>query len=208
MSADKKPFPHKLPVLPPKAIAIGSSTGGPQTLNNIFRQLSGRLPKVPIFITQHMPPIFTAALAEQISTSGGRSCVEGKSGTPVAEDGIYLAPGDYHMTVEAAPGAPVIQLNQDPPENFCRPSVDVMLRSLSQVYGSRMMVVILTGMGQDGMLGTRLARENGAMVVAQNQESSVVWGMPKAVVENNLAVVVIPDSEIAEYILACYGLKP
>ncbi|MBI1275499.1 hypothetical protein GC177_05965 [bacterium] len=195
-------------MLPPKAVAIGASTGGPQTLCGIFTQLRGKMPKVPIFITQHMPPIFTTTLAGQISQSFGRTCHEPVEGELITNEGVYLAPGDFHMVANKdEKGGSTLHLNKEPPENFCRPSVDVMLRSLSEVYGRHLLVIILTGMGSDGMLGAEIARKNGSVVVAQSQESCVVYGMPKAVVDAGLADVIISDDQVAPYLLDCFGIK-
>lgn len=184
-----------------KALAIASSTGGPQALMTLFESLKGRLLNIPIFITQHMPPTFTTILAEHITKCVERSCIEVKGGEVVSAGGIYLAPGDYHMVVNKnVPGDHVIAINQDPQENFCRPAADPMLRSLSKLYGRNLVVLVLTGMGQDGMLGAKMVVENGGSVIAQDEASSVVYGMPKAVVENKLCRAVLPLTEIGRYL--------
>lgn len=189
-----------MPLTGVKAIAIASSTGGPQALMALFESLKGRLQNIPIFITQHMPPTFTTTLAEHL-TKSVRNCIEVKGGEVVTPGGMYLAPGDFHMAVEKkAGGQVVISVNKGPQENFCRPAADPMLRSLSKVYGRNLVVVVLTGMGQDGMLGCKVVVENGGSVIAQDENSCIVYGMPKAVVENKLCRAVLPLTEIGRYL--------
>ncbi len=185
-----------------KALAIASSTGGPQALMVLFEALKGHLKNIPIFITQHMPPTFTTILAEHLTKASARNCIEVKGGeTPMAGN-VYLAPGDFHMVADKnLNGQVTISTNQDPQENFCRPAADPMLRSLSKIYGRNLVVVVLTGMGQDGMLGAKMVVENGGSVVAQDEASCVVYGMPKAVVENKLCRAVLPLSEIGRYLI-------
>lgn len=185
-----------------RALAIASSTGGPQALTNLFAQLKGKLQNIPIFITQHMPPTFTTILAEHIAKAGDRICVEAQDRMPVVAGQAYLAPGDYHMVAEKdAAGNVFLRINQDAPENFCRPAADPMLRSLSRVYGTHLAVAVLTGMGQDGMEGAKVVVQNGGGVVAQDEKSCVVYGMPKAVVENRLCKAVLPLSELGGYLI-------
>jgi two-component system chemotaxis response regulator CheB len=182
------------------ALAIGSSTGGPQALFQLLANIRGALTR-PIFITQHMPATFTTILAEHISRSTGWVAAEGIDGEIVRADRIYVAPGDFHMLIEAAPGGDkVIKLNKGPAENFCRPSVDPMLRSLAKVYGRRLLSVILTGMGHDGLRGGEAVRETGGTMVAQDEATSVVWGMPGAVAAAGLCSAVLPIGEIGSYI--------
>ncbi len=187
------------PAREPSAIAIGSSTGGPQALFTVLAGL-GVAPQQPIFITQHMPPTFTTLLAEHIDQQTGLPCHEPEDGETVVSGHIYLAPGDRHMLVEAAAGGAVVRLSDGPQENFCRPAVDPMLRSLSEVYGAGLLVIILTGMGVDSREGGRSVVDAGGTVIAQDEESSVVWGMPGAVATAGLCSAVLPLSEIAPYI--------
>jgi len=182
---------------PIEALAIGSSTGGPQALLQLFAALPSPF-TCPIFITQHMPPAFTAMLAEQIGRLAGGSCREAEDGEPVAAGRIYVAPGDYHMEIVGEAGrAAHLRLSRGTPENFCRPSVDPMLRSLAPLCRDRLCAVILTGMGQDGAGGAGLVRRHGGRVIAQDEATSVVWGMPGAVVRADLADHVLPVPEIA-----------
>jgi two-component system chemotaxis response regulator CheB len=183
----------------PDAIAIGSSTGGPQALFAVVSVLRKELLQ-PIFITQHMPATFTTILAEHLARIGGRPCAEAKDGEPVQAGHVYVAPGDFHMSVETVGTSRVLRLLKTPPENFCRPSADPMLRSLAQVYGRRLLVVILTGMGQDGMRGAEQVVKTGGMVVAQDEATSVVWGMPGAVANAGLCSAVLPIEEIGPFI--------
>ena len=181
--------------LTPLAVAVGSSTGGPQALFELFKEL-GEAISLPIFITQHMPPRFTTILAERLSKTTGDRCAEGIDGEEVRANRIYLAPGDFHMTVLNSGGAKTIQLNQDEPENFCRPAVDPMLRSLSAAYGGRVLTVILTGMGADGFRGSGDVVAGGGTVIAQDDETSVVWGMPGAVATGGLCSAVLPLKDL------------
>ena len=183
----------------PKVIAIGSSTGGPQALFKVLGHLSSGISQ-PILITQHMPATFTAILAEHIARQSGLKATEGRDGEPLLNGHCYVAPGDYHMVVEQRGTGPVIRLNQQPPENFCRPAVDVMLRSIVRTYGRNVLSVILTGMGQDGMKGCQAAAEAGGVVVAQDEASSVVWGMPGAAAQAGVCNTVLPLDEIGPYL--------
>ncbi len=191
----RKPGPVR-----PEVLAIGSSTGGPQAL---FAMLGGLNLDIqqPILITQHMPPTFTTTLAEHIARATGRPCAEAKDGEVVESGHIYVAPGDFHMVVEANKAQPVFRLSKAPPENFCRPAIDPMLRSLAKVFGPGVLSVILTGMGHDGLNGGEAVTKAGGTVIAQDEESSVVWGMPGAVATAGLCSAVLPITELAPYIM-------
>jgi len=178
----------------PDIIAIGSSTGGPQALFQVLKHLKD-LP-IPIVITQHMPPTFTTILAQHISTQTGLPCSEAKNGQHLEAGKAILAPGDYHMEFAGTPQDLRVVLNQNPPENFCRPAVDPMLRSLTQVYGKRLLTCILTGMGSDGAEGSKLVVANNGAVVAQDEATSVVWGMPAAVAKAGICSAVLPLDKI------------
>lgn len=185
-----------------KALAIASSTGGPQALLKLFEQLQGRLANVPIFITQHMPPTFTAILADHLAKAGDRLTFEAKDGMEVQPGQAYVAAGDYHMVARRnGDGKTRIHVNQEPPENFCRPAADPMLRSLSGIYGNQLLTLVLTGMGQDGLQGAKEVVKQGGHVIAQDEATSVVYGMPKAVVENNLCQAVLPLPDIGQYLI-------
>lgn len=212
MAPRARPLPAKPARTPvtgfvrPSAIFIGSSTGGPQALRDVMSVLGPRV-TVPIFITQHMPKTFTRVLAEHLTKAAGKKVVEGDDGMPVRENGVYLAPGEYHMTVRKHGAGQVIGLDQKPPENYCRPSVDPLFRSAAKVYGNKALVIMLTGMGHDGREGTRELAAAGCRVIAQDEASSVVWGMPGAVVEAGLAHEVLPLDKIAPRVLRIFQGK-
>ncbi len=190
---------RRSPMQKPEVIAIGSSTGGPPALLNLLGGLGSGVEQ-PILITQHMPPTFTSLLAEHIGRASGIPCSEAKDGEAILPGHIYVAPGDYHMLVEQDKNGRVIRLNQAPPENFCRPAVDPMLRSMAEIYGSRVMVIMLTGMGSDGQLGSEVVVAAGGSVIAQDEATCVVWGMPGAVATVGLCSAVLPLAEIAPYV--------
>ncbi|MDD5585933.1 MAG: chemotaxis response regulator protein-glutamate methylesterase [Alphaproteobacteria bacterium] len=190
---------RKEPIIRPDVIAIGSSTGGPQALFKVIKDMGAWLPQ-PVVITQHMPPAFTSILAEHIERQCQVKCTEAKDGEVLEPRHYYIAPGDFHMLINVRGGAPTISLVKDPPENFCRPAVDPMLRSLITVYGKRILVVILTGMGQDGTKGSDAVVKAGGSVIAQDEASSVVWGMPGAVATSGLCSAVLPITEIGGFV--------
>jgi two-component system chemotaxis response regulator CheB len=189
------------PIAPVKALAIASSTGGPQALQQLFAGLAGQLGHVPIFITQHMPATFTTILAEHLAKCGERHCAEGKDGEEILPGHCYLAPGDYHMVAVRSGTRNLLRLNQEPPVNFCRPAADPMFKSLSAIYGKHLMSVVLTGMGHDGLDGAKTIVAGGGNVVAQDEASSVVWGMPKAVATANLCREILPLGDIAPWLV-------
>ena len=195
----RKPSIH-----PPRILAIGSSTGGLQALFAILGTISASF-KLPIVITQNMPATFTTMLAEHITCATGWPCSEGKDGDVVTPGRIHLAPGDYHKLIEKSNGQRVVRLNQDPPENFCRPAVDVMLRSLVPAYDSRILTVILTGMGNDGLKEGEQVVEAGGTLIAQDEATSVVWGMPGAVATADLCRTVLPLGELGAYVMKFVG---
>jgi two-component system chemotaxis response regulator CheB len=183
----------------PRIIAIGSSTGGPQALFTFLGALTKEV-KQPIVITQHMPPKFTTILAQHIGQNTGWPSVEAIDGMTIEDGHIYVAPGDFHMIAEPQGTSTMLRITSDPPENFCRPAVDPMLRSLCDIYGPAILTVILTGMGHDGMKGAQCVVEKGGTVIAQDEASSVVWGMPGAVATNGLCSAVLPLDELAPHV--------
>lgn len=186
------PIPH------PNIIAIGSSTGGPQALFQVIKDM-GQLPQ-PVVITQHMPPAFTTILAEHISKQCSVTCTEAVDGEPLSAGHYYVAPGDYHMQFEKSANGVVVRLAKTPPENFCRPAVDPMLRSLTEIYGRNILAAILTGMGSDGTKGGEQVVKSGGAVIAQDEATSVVWGMPGAAAMAGICAAVLPLKEIGGYI--------
>jgi two-component system chemotaxis response regulator CheB len=183
------------PITRPDIIAIGSSTGGPQALFEVINSMGADLTQ-PIVITQHMPPSFTTILAEHIGRQCHVSCSEAKDGDVLQAGHYYIAPGDFHMLIIKKLEGPTVKLVKDPPENFCRPAVDPMLRSILEIYGKRILVVILTGMGQDGYKGCQAVCDAGGSVIAQDEASSVVWGMPGAVAMAGICNSVLPLKDI------------
>ncbi len=191
-------------ILKPKIMSIGSSTGGPQALFEFLKHLKPSI-NVPVVITQHMPPTFTSILADHISRMTSWTCTEAQNGDELRAGHICLAPGDFHMLVESKGGKNVITINQGAQENFCRPAVDPMLRSLVEVFGGNVFTAILTGMGADGLKGGQIVTQAGGTLVAQDEESSVVWGMPGAVATAGICSAVLPLKELAEYAMNTFG---
>lgn len=179
----------------PAVLAVGSSTGGPQALLNLFKSLDADF-RVPALVTQHMPATFTAILAEHLSRTTKLPCSEAKDGERLRRGHIYIAPGDYHLIVSRRNGELVTELNQDEPVNFCRPSVDNLFSSIAEHFGPSGLGVILTGMGHDGLAGGRNLVEAGGTLIAQDEATSVVWGMPGAVASDGICSAVLPLDEI------------
>jgi two-component system, chemotaxis family, protein-glutamate methylesterase/glutaminase len=184
----------------PKAIFIGSSTGGPEALKTVIMGLQGKL-DVPVLITQHMPALFTKILAEHLSKQTGADVIEAQAGMIAKAGKFYIAPGNFHMTVTYAANTLRIDLDESPPENHCRPAVDPLFRSAASALGDAALAVILTGMGVDGREGAKAMVAKGALLVAQDEETSVVWGMPGAVIRAGLATTSKPITEIAQAVL-------
>jgi two-component system chemotaxis response regulator CheB len=187
----------------PAVVAIGVSTGGPAALDVLLPALPGDFP-LPILVVQHMPEVFTRLFAERLDTRCQLRVREAAEGDPVRAGTITVAKGNWHMEVHA--GSPAtLHLTQGPLENHCRPAVDVLFRSAAQVYGGAVLAVVLTGMGSDGLIGCRMLRDHGATVLAQDQATSTVWGMPGAVANAGLAHRVLPLKDIAPEILRMAG---
>ncbi len=193
--------PSIAPSSPVDLVAIGASTGGPNALAQIVSELPLDFP-VPILIVQHMPVMFTRIFAERLDGMSRLTVREATDGTRVERGAVWIAPGGAHMLVVRDP-EPRLQLSYDPPVNYCRPAVDVLFRSVASAYGPRALCLVLTGMGQDGLRGADHVRRLGGRVFAQDQQSSVVWGMPGYVVRAQLAHEVLPLSNIASALTAC-----
>lgn len=181
-------------------VAIGVSTGGPNALGAIFPCFPANFPR-PILIVQHMPPLFTHLLAERLSAVGKIKVEEAKEGSVVEPGKALIAPGDWHLRVKRRGTRVVTTIDQGPQENSCRPSVDVLFRSVGEVWGAKTLAVILTGMGQDGLRGMQQLKAQGAFVLAQDEASSVVWGMPGAVVTAGLADAIVPLDQVPAEIM-------
>jgi len=195
----RHPIRYLIP-LPPKVIGIGASTGGPRALHAVFDKLPAGLP-VPILIVQHMPPLFTSHLAQQLSKRSNVEVREGEDHAVVLPGQAWVAPGNRHMEVMRVGDEVRLRITMDPPENSCRPSVDVLFRSLAEVYGPSTLAVVLTGMGNDGYRGAREIHGSGGRILAQDRDTSVVWGMPSFIANNGLADRVLPLDEIATELL-------
>lgn len=187
-----------------KVCGIGVSTGGPQTLIKVIPELPPNFP-APVLIVQHMPPVFTKQLAERLNSLSRLRVKEAEEGELIKDGVVYIAPGDYHMEVKKENALVKIKLHQGPPRNFCRPSVDELFESLAEVYNGNTLALILTGMGSDGKEGAKKIKEKGGVVLAQDAESSVVFGMPKAVIEEGLADEVVNLSKIPERLKDLFG---
>lgn len=181
-------------------LAIGTSTGGPNALAEVIPQLPKDFP-VPVVVVQHMPPLFTRLLAERLASRSALLVHEGQAGKTLEPGHAWIAPGDHHMTVARNGTGVVLNLNQEPPENSCRPAVDVLFRSVAKTYGSNVLAVVMTGMGSDGARGATHICEAGGEIVVQDEASSVVWGMPGAVVSAGLAAKICPLQEISQEIV-------
>ncbi|MCK5375387.1 MAG: chemotaxis-specific protein-glutamate methyltransferase CheB, partial [Alphaproteobacteria bacterium] len=182
----------------PDILAIGSSTGGPKALFKVLKDI-GPL-HIPIVITQHMPATFTKILADHITQQTGLPTLEGEEGMVVQAGKVYVAPGDKHMLFERKNIHLTIKLNDGPEENFCKPSVDPMLRSLVEIYGKKVLCIILTGMGHDGLNGSQVLAKAKGRIIAQDEETSVVWGMPGAVAMAGICSAVLPLQKIGVWI--------
>jgi len=188
----------------PKVVVIGVSTGGPTALGAILPELPAGFP-LPVLVVQHMPPLFTRLLAERLHSTCRLPVEEASQGVPVEAAKILIAPGDFHLKVVSNAGGVRVCLDQSPPQNSCRPAVDALFRSIGEVYGGAVIAVVLTGMGQDGLRGAELLKAQGASVLAQDEASSVVWGMPGAVVNAGLADRVLPLDQVVPEILRLAG---
>lgn len=184
----------------PRALLIGSSTGGPQALEKLLGEIGAQMSGVPILITQHMPVTFTAILADHLARASGSPSAEAQHGEVVKAGRIYVAPGGKHMVLAKQAGQAVIHLNDEPPVNFCKPAVDPFFESAAKVYGAASLGVILTGMGHDGAGGAQHIIDAGGSIIAQDEASSVVWGMPGAAAHAGVCSAVLPLSQIGSKI--------
>jgi two-component system chemotaxis response regulator CheB len=195
----------------PKIIVIGSSTGGPTVLESIFSRITGPL-RCPILIAQHMPPVFTASLAERIQKVSGIPTYEAKHNQVIDPGSIYVAPGNFHMRIKNENGVLITALDQGPLENSVRPAVDPLFQSAANLYGSGCLGIVLTGMGADGKLGAERIKETGGAVLIQSEESCVVFGMPGAVMAVGAYDQILSPDQIVEILrdkaVSENGLKP
>ncbi len=183
-------------MMPVGILAIGSSTGGPQALTRLFADIGPFIGNIPVVLVQHMPATFTPILAEHIARASGRSCAEGRDGEAIRPGQIYVAPGGLHMKLVKENGQVLVRLSEDPPVNFCRPAVDPLFETVAALYGTAALGVVLTGMGSDGAKGAVRIADSGGSVLAQDEESSVVWGMPGATFAAGACAAVLPVADI------------
>ena len=188
--------------VPPRVLAIGSSTGGPQALMTVLGQLGPLFPRMPVIVTQHMPPAFTTILAEHLTRVAKVPAAEAQDGEPIKAGRIYVAPGGKHLVARKEGDQVVARLDDGAPVNFCKPAVDPMFESLAAIHGPAVLAVVLTGMGADGANGGRAIAAAGGTVLAQDEATSVVWGMPGATANAGVCAAVLPIDQIAPKILA------
>ncbi|MCE1238120.1 MAG: chemotaxis response regulator protein-glutamate methylesterase [Hyphomicrobiales bacterium] len=191
--------------LTPKVLLIGSSTGGPQALTKLFADIGSSIVNLPVLITQHMPATFTAILAEHLTKASGRRAAEGVHGEPLMPGRIYVAPGGKHMVIGKQGMDTCVLLNDQPPVNFCKPAVDPLFDSAVPIYGASILACVLTGMGHDGAAGAKRIADAGGSVIAQDEETSVVWGMPGAVAQAGAAAEILPLDQIGPKITRIVG---
>jgi two-component system chemotaxis response regulator CheB len=189
----------------PKVLLIGSSTGGPQALMSLVGEIGPVIDRFPVLITQHMPPTFTTILAEHLARTSHRPAREGVHGEAVKPGQIYLAPGGRHMRVVRQDGHPSIALDDGPAVNFCKPAVDPMFTSAIDIWQGGILAVILTGMGSDGMRGGKEIVGAGGSVIAQDEATSVVWGMPGAAAHAGICSAILPLNQIAPKLVRLFS---
>ncbi|WP_316860533.1 chemotaxis response regulator protein-glutamate methylesterase [uncultured Cohaesibacter sp.] len=188
----------------PRVLLIGSSTGGPQALEKLLHEIGPQMRSAPILITQHMPATFTAILADHLSRSSGMPAAEAQDGEVVQNGHIYVAPGGKHLELVKQAGQAVVKLSDGPPVNFCKPAVDPFFESAAQVYGAAALGVILTGMGHDGTDGAKHIVDAGGSIIAQDEASSVVWGMPGAAAQAGVCAAVLPLNQIGSKVMRVF----
>jgi two-component system chemotaxis response regulator CheB len=193
----------------PRVLLVGASTGGPQALNTFINDINGIIDHTPVLIVQHMPRTFTTILAEHLARASGRPAAEAVDGEPVLAGRIYVAPGGRHMRVVRRGGTASIALDDSAHVNFCKPAVDPLFSSAAEVWGSRNLAVVLTGMGSDGARGAGDIVAAGGGVIAQDEATSVVWGMPGAVAHAGLCSAVLPIDQLGPRIVRLFlGGRP
>jgi two-component system chemotaxis response regulator CheB len=196
-------------VVPPQALLIGASTGGPHALATLVAAIGAVIDRVPVLITQHMPATFTSILAEHLARASGRASREAPDGEALGPGVIRIAPGGRHMRIARRDSKPVVALDDEAPVNFCKPAVDPLFSSAAAVWGSATLAVVLTGMGVDGTRGAADIVARRGSVIAQDEPSSVVWGMPGSVAHAGLCSAVLPIEQIATTVLRLFpGERP
>ena len=188
----------------PRAVVLGSSTGGPEALSTVLAGLTRPLP-VPLLVVQHMPPVFTRQLAARLDRLGPSTVVEATGGVELRPGTVYIAPGDHHLEVRRTGAGAHTHLQQEAPVNFCRPAVDVLFRSAVAAFGGELLGVVLTGMGSDGKVGAQALVDAGGTMIVQDEPTSVVWGMPGSVATAGLAHAVLPITDVAQAVQRALG---
>jgi len=194
-----------LSLMPPRVLLVGASTGGPQALNRVLAQVGNVIDQAPVLVVQHMPPTFTTILAEHLTRAVGRPAHEALDGEEIRAGKIYIAPGGHHMRVVRRGGSPTIAIEDGPLVNFCKPAVDPLFDSAAEIWGGKNLAVVLTGMGSDGTRGAANLVAAGGTVIAQDEESSVVWGMPGSVANAGLCSAILPLDRIAPKIVRLFA---
>jgi len=189
----------------PRVLLIGASTGGPRAIEQVLLGLGPALKRIPVLVVQHMPPMFTAVFASHLRMKYGIDAREGAEGDSPVPGTVLIAPGGRHMGVTGQATSPVIRLDDGPPMSFCRPAVDFLFRDAAAVFGNAAIATVLTGMGSDGTMGTRLLVEAGATVIVQDEATSTVWGMPGSIAKAGLAHEVLPLEAIGPTIASIIG---
>jgi two-component system, chemotaxis family, protein-glutamate methylesterase/glutaminase len=200
---------RRFPVLTPRAIVIGASTGGPQALGTLLQGLAPSIAYVPVLVVLHMPANFTQVVSSHIERLTGLPTRASKHGETLKPGHIYFAPGDLHLKITKIGGTSIVCHSDAGPENFCKPAVDVLFRTAALTYGPGLLGIVLTGMGSDGLAGSRAIVEAGGAIIAQDEASSVVWGMPGAVAQEGLCSAVTPIDTMASLVAGLLrGQKP
>ncbi len=193
----------------PRALFIGASTGGPQALASVLESMAPDLANLPVFVVLHVPADFTSLVTANIARVTKMETRAAQHGEQVKPGKIYFAPGNVHIRVLRMGEIPVIVHSDGPAENFCKPAVDVLFRSAAQSFGAGALGIVLTGMGVDGLAGSRAVVEAGGAIIAQDEETSVVWGMPGAVANAGLAAAVLPLGRISPTVKdLMHGIRP
>jgi two-component system chemotaxis response regulator CheB len=206
--AAARPFALRpAPTTTPRVLVIGASTGGPQALTEVCSRLGPVIDDAPVLITQHMPPTFTTILAEHLGRATGRLAREAEDGEPIRAGRIYVAPGHLHLKVARSNGHSVVVLDDSAPVHFCKPSVDVLFSSAAEAWGGWVLGLVLTGMGTDGVKGGADIVASGGSIMAQDEPTSIVWGMPGAVAQAGLCSQVLPLPDIAPAIARVFGKR-
>lgn len=198
-----KPSIARLPKKLLRIVAIGTSTGGPPALQAVIPHLPKNFP-VPVLVVQHMPPTFTASLARRLDGLSQIQVKEAEPGEDIQRGVVYIAPGDRHMTIKKRVGISRINLSTEPDDTLYKPSVDILMSSVAEQYHGNTLAIIMTGMGKDGVIGLKKIKASGGLVIAQNEETCVVYGMPRAAIDAGITDAISPIERIAADMVSCF----